>query len=136
MVGIVGSSRVVMVAAVCLGIHPLPLCAQTTDSLLHGTRVRVSHHRLPHSIVGTAQGWRGDSLLLDVSGARQAFALTSLSQVEVSRGTKTNALTGAVVGLGVGLAVRSERWEAVAVAPPEGRRVGARRWRIGLTVSF
>lgn len=100
-------ARDLVIAMCAVGILlPSGTRAQTGDLVSTGARVRVvavRFARLP--TIATVAGWRGDSLLLDVSGGpRLPVSLASIASLEVSRGRKSKLVTGAVVGLGVGTA--------------------------------
>jgi hypothetical protein len=69
------------------------------------SRVRVTM-RVPrgHEFVGRIDGWDERSLNLSVGDYQaQTFPLSDLAKLEISRGMKGNAGTGALIGAGIGL---------------------------------
>jgi hypothetical protein len=96
---VLGSALLAMTAA-----HDA--AAQTTSSDVPppGTRVRISVlGATPH--VGILVGRTSDSLVVGWSnGTRDTVAISDVSRLDISRGTRRHVLRGAVIGLAVGTA--------------------------------
>jgi len=70
-----------------------------------GTRVRVMTESSLRPMVATVRGLRGEVLLLGVADQSEvAVPLSSIRQLDVSRGRKSKAVTGAATGLLAGTA--------------------------------
>ncbi len=93
-----------LIIPVALLALPTHLLGQATDTLRTGARVRLSVAApAADTMIGTFAGWQADSLLLDhESGTLRVLPVKYINRLEVSRGTKSNAGTGAIAGLLVG----------------------------------
>ncbi len=81
---------------------PVSLLAQEEAVVEPGAKVRVMAPSFSSQwLVGTLVEMRADSWVLEVEGRDSLLALplSSVSSLEVSRGQKTRALKGAVIGL-------------------------------------
>ncbi|HEY0970729.1 MAG TPA: hypothetical protein VGE02_07125 [Gemmatimonadales bacterium] len=91
-------------AVAAFALSPLPAHAQdlTRSDLRAGMRVRVSTAQLEGE-TATLLAYHGDTLLL-LAGSRDTvpLALSSVSELDVSMGTRRNRRGGAMVGLGIG----------------------------------
>lgn len=63
----------------------------------------VSERRNMCMVVGTLAGWRTDAIDLEAEGRRSSYSLNTVSQVEVSRGSRSRKLLGAGIGFVVGI---------------------------------
>lgn len=107
--------RIAMLVAVLALIPPEALAQQVTP-LVPGTRVRVgvpttADHRgwrisTVEHLTGIVAALRRDTLFVDVGGSTPTpVALSRVSTVEISHGTKSNAGKGALIGGLVGAAL-------------------------------
>ena len=98
--------RTAPIAAVLLLINSVQsLDAQTVSA---GERVRATIEEQSGKLTGTLEEWGSDTLYVVPDGASQdvrarAISLSSLSRLEISRGQKSNAGKGALIGGGIGL---------------------------------
>ena len=93
-------------AAATAMLFPLPLAGQdVAPPAPRDSRVRVTM-QVPAGMeyVGSLESWDAESLSLAGSGGPPGrLELSELAKLEVSRGMKGNAGTGALIGAGVGL---------------------------------
>jgi hypothetical protein len=54
-------------------------------------------------LIGRLAGWRADAIDLEVDGRRSSYNLNTVSQLEVSRGSRSHKLLGAGIGFVVGV---------------------------------
>jgi hypothetical protein len=93
--------------ALSLSLSAGSLDAQTVSA---GERVRVTIEEQSGKLTGTLEEWGSDTLYVVPDGASQdvaarAISLSSLSRLETSRGMKSNAGKGALIGGGIGLVI-------------------------------
>lgn len=93
--------RIASLVAMLLLISPLDLLAQQESIVAPGARVRVRAPSVSRDrLVGTVLEMGADTCVLEVENWADPLALplASLETLEVSRGTKSNAGTGALIG--------------------------------------
>jgi len=100
-------SQVLLIAlAATAALFPLPLPGKDiAPPAPNNSRVRVTM-QVPAGLeyVGTLESWDAESLSLGgPGGPRGRLELSEMAKLEVSRGMKGNAGTGALIGAGVGL---------------------------------
>jgi len=111
-----------------LVLSPDLLIAQTDVSPVQlNSRVRVTTRSGPGSeLVGNLSAWSTDSLELQQRGRSAALIpFSDVARLEISRGTKGHAGTGALIGAGLGAliggSIKTEEWDEVRL-PEEIRR--------------
>jgi hypothetical protein len=95
-----------------LGLAPAGRCQSPEPPLPLGSRVRITYERPETSATeawrpllvqeGRLAGWTAESIALESDGRASEIPVALLSRLEVSRGTTGHALTGALIGAGVG----------------------------------
>jgi hypothetical protein len=84
-----------MLAALALGAPPRPLAAQQTPQ--PGQRVRISLAD-DGRVTGTLVGLPSDSLVLETADGTRAYARSAITQLELSRDSRSHWKKGAVIG--------------------------------------
>lgn len=94
------ATRITAVAAALVFLIPLGLRAQQDSALRSGARVRVTAPDVANGQITGSLVSLGDSSLVLPDGE---IPLASITALEVSRGTKSHAATGALTGFVIGL---------------------------------
>lgn len=102
--------RILPLIAALVITAPIHLVAQEEPPIAPGDRVRVTAWSVvPGRPVGTVLAFGADTCVLQLEGRAEPLALplASVTRLEVSRGQKSNAISGALVGgaLGAGIAL-------------------------------
>ena len=117
----------ILAACSLLAVAPASQAQINALEVPPGSRVRVKTAAVPDVWqTGTLTAWRQDSLDLGIDGGwNRTIPLPDLVALEISRGSKSNAGKGALIGGIAGAAIGVASSIAIAIAdPPEGAGVG------------
>lgn len=115
--------RLATAVAMTLALGPLGARAEAAGAVAAGSRVRVAAPSLePAPVVGTVHAVRADGLRVKLDGRDWAMEvpMASVTQMWVSRGTRSRAALGAVLGAVAGAAAGYALFDGESADPEEG----------------